>query len=46
MRVTPSMLEELKQQDNWQDLVREAIAEKLSQGKTKHFEPLTPKAHG
>ena len=29
MRVAPSMLEELKKKDNWQELVREAIAEKL-----------------
>jgi hypothetical protein len=29
MRVSPSMLDELKKIDNWQELVREAIAEKL-----------------
>ena len=29
MRGAPSMLTELKQKDNWQELVREAIAEKL-----------------
>jgi len=29
MRVAPSMLAELKKKDNWQELVREAIAEKL-----------------
>ncbi len=29
MRVTNSMLAKLKQQDNWQELVRQAIAEKL-----------------
>lgn len=29
MRVTNSMLAKLKEQDNWQELVREAIAEKL-----------------
>jgi hypothetical protein len=31
MRVAPSMLDELKKQENWQELVREAIAEKLQQ---------------
>lgn len=31
MRVAPSMLDELKKQDNWQELVRTAIAEKLQQ---------------
>ncbi|MDJ0531308.1 MAG: hypothetical protein QNJ70_02220 [Xenococcaceae cyanobacterium MO_207.B15] len=29
MRVTPSMLSELKKKDNWQEFVRQAIAEKL-----------------
>jgi hypothetical protein len=29
MRVAPSMLDELKKKDNWQELVRNAIAEKL-----------------
>ena len=29
MRVAPSMLDELKKKDNWQELVRQAIAEKL-----------------
>ncbi len=29
VRVAPSMLDELKKQDNWQELVRQAIAEKL-----------------
>ncbi len=29
MRVAPSMLAELKKKENWQELVREAIAEKL-----------------
>ena len=29
LRITPSMLEEIKQQDNWQEFVREAISEKL-----------------
>ena len=29
MRVTNSMLAKLKEQENWQELVREAIAEKL-----------------
>jgi L-lysine 2,3-aminomutase len=29
MRVTPSMLNELRKKDNWQELVRQAIAEKL-----------------
>lgn len=29
MRVTPSMLNELRKRDNWQELVRRAIAEKL-----------------
>jgi hypothetical protein len=31
MRVAPSMLDELKKQKNWQELVRTAIAEKLQQ---------------
>lgn len=31
MRVTQSMLDELKQYDGWQDLVREAIAAKLKE---------------
>jgi L-lysine 2,3-aminomutase len=31
MRITPSMLDKLKQQDDWQELVRQAIAEKLQQ---------------
>jgi hypothetical protein len=31
MRVAPSMLSELKKQENWQELVRTAIAEKLQQ---------------
>lgn len=30
MRVPPSMLDELKKKDNWQELVRQAIAEKLA----------------
>ncbi len=29
MRVTDSMLAQLKERENWQELVREAIAEKL-----------------
>ena len=29
IRITPSMLNELRKKDNWQELVREAIAEKL-----------------
>lgn len=29
VRITPSMLEELRKKDNWQELVRKAIAEKL-----------------
>ena len=29
MRITPSMLNELRKKDNWQELVRQAIAEKL-----------------
>jgi L-lysine 2,3-aminomutase len=29
MRVAPSMLDELKKKDNWQEIVRQAIAEKL-----------------
>lgn len=29
MRIAPSMLQELKSRKNWQELVREAIAEKL-----------------
>ena len=29
VRVAPSMLDELKKKDNWQELVRQAIAEKL-----------------
>jgi len=33
MRVTPSMLDELKKQEHWQELVRVAIAEKLAQKK-------------
>lgn len=28
MRVAPSMLYELKKKDNWQEIVRQAIAEK------------------
>ena len=29
VRITPSMLKELRKKDNWQELVRKAIAEKL-----------------
>ena len=29
VRITPSMLKELRKKDNWQELVRQAIAEKL-----------------
>ena len=29
VRVPPSLLSELKNQDNWQEFVRQAIAEKL-----------------
>jgi hypothetical protein len=29
MRISPSMLAELKKRDEWQELVRQAIAEKL-----------------
>ena len=31
MRVTPSMLDELKKKDNWQELVRQAIAKALDE---------------
>lgn len=31
MRVAPSMLEELKKKDNWQELVRDAIAKALEE---------------
>ena len=31
MRVAPSMLAELKKKDNWQELVREAIAKALEE---------------
>lgn len=33
MRVTPSMLEQLRQQENWQEFVREAISQRLKEGK-------------
>lgn len=29
VRITPSMLKELRKKDNWQELVRKAIAEKI-----------------
>lgn len=29
MRVSPSVLKQIKHRENWQELVREAIAEKL-----------------
>ncbi|MDJ0724396.1 MAG: hypothetical protein QNJ38_04725 [Prochloraceae cyanobacterium] len=35
MRITQSMLDELKKQENWQELVRNAIAEKLAQKKNQ-----------
>jgi hypothetical protein len=35
MRISPSLLEELKEHENWQELVREAIAEKLASQETK-----------
>ena len=31
MRVAPSMLSELKKKDNWQELVRDAIAKALEE---------------
>lgn len=30
VRIQPSLLEKLQSQDNWQELVRQAIAEKLN----------------
>lgn len=33
MRVSPSMLEQIRCRDNWQDFVRDAIAEKLKRQK-------------
>jgi len=33
MRITPSMLAELKQHENWQELVRQAISEALEKQK-------------
>ena len=35
MRVAPSMLEELKKRENWQELVRQAIAAELKK-KNRH----------
>ena len=35
MRVTPSMLNKLKEQENWQELVREAIAKALEEDNLK-----------
>lgn len=35
VRIAPSMLDELKSQENWQELVRAAIAEKLAQKKNQ-----------
>lgn len=31
LRIAPSMLQELKSRENWQELVREAIAQKLEE---------------
>lgn len=33
VRIAPSMLDELKSQENWQELVREAIAKALKEKK-------------
>jgi len=34
MRVSPSMLEQIRCRDNWQDFVRDAIAKSLIEEKT------------
>ncbi len=38
MRVTPSMLKEIRTQDNWTEFVRNAIAKALAEAEAKQVE--------